>query len=128
MAKLKPPKHWLLRVYEDSGIKEELEKELGAMGLRMVQDIMADLKSNLPPRAAPLYELLDFAPIQEEPIDPDDPYAVLGLIPGVHDDMIHAMYRVLTKRYHPDIGGDDAKFKKVQKVYETLMPKGASSE
>lgn len=46
----------------------------------------------------------DYARIRARHIAPssDDPYIVLGLVPGASDDEVRAAYRRLVKLYHPD--------------------------
>ena len=54
----------------------------------------------------------------------EDPYVILGLLPGAAEKKIKKAYRRLAKRYHPDKNPDDPeaekKFKQVQRAYERL--------
>lgn len=65
-----------------------------------------------------------------------NPYAVLGVSPGVTDEELKKAYRTQCKRYHPDLNGGSAaaeeKFKEVQQAYATIQQirsgkQGASS-
>ena len=53
-----------------------------------------------------------------------DPYDVLGVNRTASDDEIHAAYRTLAKRYHPDLHPNDptaeARFKEIAGAYELL--------
>jgi molecular chaperone DnaJ len=54
----------------------------------------------------------------------EDPYVILGLLPGASEKKIRKSYRRLAKKYHPDKNPDDPeaekKFKQVQRAYERL--------
>lgn len=47
-------------------------------------------------------------------------YDVLGVKRDASDDEIKKAFRKLAQKYHPDAGGDEAKFKEVSEAYETL--------
>ncbi|KAG8582409.1 hypothetical protein GDO81_008037 [Engystomops pustulosus] len=49
-----------------------------------------------------------------------NPYEVLGIDPGATLTEIKKQYRLLSLKYHPDKGGDDAMFMKIAKAYEAL--------
>jgi hypothetical protein len=53
----------------------------------------------------------------------DDPvtqaFAELGLEPGADEDAVQSAYRDRAKEVHPDTGGDEAEFKRVQEAYAT---------
>ncbi|XP_056422230.1 translocation protein SEC63 homolog isoform X2 [Hyla sarda] len=49
-----------------------------------------------------------------------NPYEVLGLDPGATVSEIKKQYRLLSLKFHPDKGGDDAIFMKIAKAYEAL--------
>ena len=49
-----------------------------------------------------------------------DPYEVLGLQEGCNGDDIKKAWRTLSKKTHPDEGGDAHEFDKVQKAYKML--------
>ena len=50
-------------------------------------------------------------------------YAVLGIPRNADDEAIRRAYRILVRRYHPDLGiGSSAeKFRQVREAYETLI-------
>jgi curved DNA-binding protein CbpA len=50
-------------------------------------------------------------------------YAVLGIPRSADDEAIRRAYRILVRRYHPDLGiGSSAeKFRQVREAYETLI-------
>lgn len=49
----------------------------------------------------------------------DNPYAVLGLEPGASDEEVKRAYRLLAKKYHPDLNpGDQEAARKMQEVNE----------
>lgn len=52
-----------------------------------------------------------------------DPYRVLGLVPGASPGEIRSAYRRLAKLYHPDAAGDRAvaRFLAIQAAYEELL-------
>ena len=47
-------------------------------------------------------------------------YDVLGVQKNASDDEIKKAFRKLAVKYHPDSGGDEAKFKEISEAYETL--------
>jgi len=51
-----------------------------------------------------------------------DHYLVLGISPSESEGGIHAAFRVLAKRYHPDVAGQQAsaRFREVVEAYEVL--------
>jgi curved DNA-binding protein CbpA len=53
-----------------------------------------------------------------------DPYRTLGVSPGASDDELHAAYRQLVKRHHPDHNGGSAdatrRFQEIQEAYERV--------
>jgi hypothetical protein len=53
-----------------------------------------------------------------------DPYAVLGVKPGVSSEELHDVYRRLVKEWHPDRNGGSAestrKFQEIQEAYESI--------
>jgi len=53
----------------------------------------------------------------------EDLYKVLGVSKNASESEIKKAYRKQAKEHHPDKGGDEAKFKKVNEAYETLSDK-----
>jgi len=49
-----------------------------------------------------------------------DYYSILGLNKNANDNDIKKAYRKLALKHHPDRGGDEKKFKEIQKAYEVL--------
>lgn len=49
-----------------------------------------------------------------------DYYSILGVPKGASDDDIKKAYRKLAMKHHPDRGGDQNEFQKVQEAYSTL--------
>jgi curved DNA-binding protein CbpA len=49
-----------------------------------------------------------------------DHYRVLQVDPGADVDVIQAAYRVLARRFHPDLAGDDAMMKRLNAAWEIL--------
>ena len=49
-----------------------------------------------------------------------DHYRVLQVDPGAEVDVIKDAYRVLPRRYHPDLAGDDTVMKRINAAWEVL--------
>src|SRR3990167_9928518 len=49
-----------------------------------------------------------------------DYYKILGVERGASKDDVKKAFRKLAHKYHPDKGGDEAKFKEVNEVYQVL--------
>ena len=47
-------------------------------------------------------------------------YDILGVSKSASDKEIKSAFRKLAQKYHPDAGGDEAKFKEISEAYETL--------
>jgi hypothetical protein len=62
-------------------------------------------------------------PAVDRPTAAPDPvseaFAELGLDPGADEDAVRRAYRDRAKEVHPDAGGDEAEFKRVQEAYAT---------
>jgi len=52
-----------------------------------------------------------------------DPYQILGVPPNATDAEIKKAYRELAKKYHPDTGGDAARFIELMETYKQLLGK-----
>lgn len=53
-----------------------------------------------------------------------DPYTILGISRNASEDEIKKAYRVLAKKYHPDVNksaGAEAKFKQIQNAYQQCL-------
>tara|TARA_R110001583_G_scaffold64149_6_gene186747 strand:+ start:645 stop:1646 length:1002 start_codon:yes stop_codon:yes gene_type:complete len=50
----------------------------------------------------------------------NDYYKILGINPSASQEEIKKTYRKLSKTHHPDMGGNENKFKEISKAYETL--------
>lgn len=50
------------------------------------------------------------------------PYEVLFVTTDAPPEVIKAAYRALASKYHPDHGGDEDKFKKVDEAWKKLKP------
>lgn len=53
-----------------------------------------------------------------------NPYSVLGISISSSYEEARASYRRLVKLYHPDVGGDVAKFREVQEAWKLLESLG----
>lgn len=52
-----------------------------------------------------------------------DHYRVLQVDPSADVEVIQAAYRVLARRFHPDLAGDDAAMKRINAAWEVLGDK-----
>ncbi|MCF7831111.1 molecular chaperone DnaJ [Candidatus Gracilibacteria bacterium] len=58
----------------------------------------------------------------------EDLYKVLGVSKDASESDIKKAYRNLAKKHHPDKGGEEAKFKKINEAYETLSDKNKRAQ
>lgn len=58
--------------------------------------------------------------IIDEILGDDDPWAILGIKKGASATEVKTAYRKRSKETHPDAGGTQAAFEKVQAAYEQL--------
>lgn len=49
-----------------------------------------------------------------------DPYEVLQVRPGAESEVIRAAYRVLARKYHPDLGGDATRMVALNDAWDVL--------
>ena len=52
------------------------------------------------------------------------PYKILGISPGASQEEIKKAYRVLARKYHPDVNkepGAEDRFRKINEAYRVLM-------
>lgn len=56
-----------------------------------------------------------------------DPYKILGIEPGASEKEVKAAFKKLAKKHHPDVGGDEAKFKEINAAYSMLTDKNSQS-
>jgi len=59
-------------------------------------------------------------PAGHDPEAVDTAYAALGLAPDADADAVRSAYRERVKEVHPDHGGDEAAFKRLQDAYTTV--------
>jgi len=57
-----------------------------------------------------------------------DHYRILQVDPGAELDVIQAAYRVLARRHHPDLAGDDTLMKRINAAWEVLGDKEQRAE
>ncbi|MGO3152197.1 MAG: J domain-containing protein, partial [Galactobacter sp.] len=50
----------------------------------------------------------------------EDHYRVLGLAPDADDEQIRKAFRTLSRRHHPDLGGDAETYRAVTVAYTVL--------
>jgi hypothetical protein len=55
-----------------------------------------------------------------------DPHSILGVAPGATEDKIREAYLAKSKKYHPDVGGDEWAFVLVARAYESLKARSTS--
>jgi curved DNA-binding protein CbpA len=60
--------------------------------------------------------------------DTSDHYRVLQVDPGADVEVIQAAYRVLARRHHPDLAGDDAAMKRLNAAWEVLRDEQRRTE
>lgn len=49
-----------------------------------------------------------------------NPYQVLGVKTGADLAEVKKAYRSLARRFHPDVGGDEEKFKEINEAYKAI--------
>jgi hypothetical protein len=60
---------------------------------------------------------------EEEDVDEEtgeDPYVVLGVRSDAPEEVIKAAYKAQAKRFHSDLGGDDAEMRRVNAAFEAI--------
>lgn len=63
-------------------------------------------------------------PADESPGPSQEDYRVLGVDPDASDDEVRDAYRDKVRELHPDQGGDEAAFARVNEAYESLKQQG----
>jgi len=58
----------------------------------------------------------------------EDYYKILGVDKNASQDEIKKSFRELSKKHHPDVGGDESKFKEINEAYSTLSDDKKRSE
>lgn len=58
----------------------------------------------------------DDEPRQKKP----GPYKILGVSPDAPDEVIKAAHKVLARKYHTDLGGDEEKMKQINSAFEEI--------
>jgi molecular chaperone DnaJ len=58
----------------------------------------------------------------------EDYYQILGIPENASEEEIKKRFRELAKKYHPDVGGDPEKFKKILEAYRVLSDKKLRQE
>jgi curved DNA-binding protein CbpA len=56
-----------------------------------------------------------------------NPYSVLNIQPDAPEEVIEAAYKALIKKHHPDQGGDEDEFKKIQTAHEKITTDEATA-
>ncbi|MFQ5976248.1 MAG: J domain-containing protein, partial [Candidatus Hydrothermarchaeales archaeon] len=83
---------------------------------------VSDWKEDLEDLIEKIKSFLEVETPDEEAINLyGESYEVLGVDPGASVMEIKKAYRELAKRYHPDIGGDDETFKRINEAYQSLI-------
>jgi len=57
-----------------------------------------------------------------------NPYKILGILPSASQEEIKKAYRVLARKYHPDVNkepGAEERFRKINEAYRVLMNSGS---
>jgi DnaJ-class molecular chaperone len=49
-----------------------------------------------------------------------NPYKILGVLPDAPEYVVKAVYKAVANKVHPDKGGSDIEFRKIQEAYETI--------
>lgn len=52
--------------------------------------------------------------------DPEDPYAVMGVHKNTPSEILKAVYVAWAKHHHPDVGGDEETFKRVNVAWDKI--------
>jgi hypothetical protein len=82
-------------------------------------DVFPEVRAELQ-RAGFQVRETDPAPTPQPEPDPDDPWGVLGLQPGVPPELVKAVWKAWARKLHPDVGGDEARFRTARAAYERL--------
>ena len=57
-----------------------------------------------------------------------DPYKILNVESSANDETIKKAYRKLAAKHHPDKGGNEEKFKKINEAYSLISTKEKRQE
>lgn len=70
--------------------------------------------------AAPYYEIVDTMTRRDSVVMPSEDWAVLGVAPKAPMEICDAAYKILAKRYHPDVGGSHEKMIRLNQAYDRI--------
>ena len=103
---------------ERTGLNNDLEEVAAKFARSTIEDLWASFKP-LGPGEEPSFS----PPPPKRPLDPvdeDDPYAVLGVTASIPQEVLNAVYRTWAKTGHPDVGGDEEAFKRINIAYDKI--------
>ena len=104
---------------ERTGLNDDIEQAVAHVARHGINTLWKTFTPIEPGQEAP--KLPPEEPRVSTPADdPDDPYVVMGVHKNTPSEILKAVYVAWAKHHHPDVGGDEETFKRVNVAWDRI--------